>query len=115
MAEYFGMTALCGLAVTLFLGGWQAPLPFRTFIPSYLWFRLKLFGMILVLIWIRGTLFRLRIDQLMRLSWKFLVPLALVNLLNAAIWSLTADISGLTQLGRWGVSIAVIVTTFVVA
>ena len=113
MAEYFGMTALCGLGVTLFLGGWQAPSPFLTFVPSYLWFGLKLFLMMLLLIWIRGTLLRLRIDQLTRLSWKLLVPLALVNLVNAAVWSLTADIGGIAQLARWGLSLAVIVTTFV--
>ena len=113
MAEYFGMTALCGLGVTLFLGGWQAPLPFLTFVPSYLWFGLKLFLMVLSLIWIRGTLLRLRIDQLTRLSWKLLVPLALVNLVNAAAWSLSADLTGAAQLARWGLSLAVIVGTFV--
>ncbi|WP_221031857.1 complex I subunit 1/NuoH family protein [Actomonas aquatica] len=114
MAEYFGMTALCGFGVTLFLGGWQAPLPFLTFIPSYAWFGLKLFLMVLSLIWIRGTLLRLRIDQLTRLSWKLLVPLALVNLLNAAVWSLTADVSLVGQILRWTISLAVVVTTFVV-
>ena len=113
MAEYFGMTALCGLGVTLFLGGWQAPLPFLTFVPSYLWFGLKLFLMVLSIIWIRGSLLRLRIDQLTRLSWKLLVPLAIVNLVNAAVWSLTADLDGIAQLARWGISLAVIVTTFV--
>ncbi len=114
MAEYFGMTALCGLGVTLFLGGWQAPLPFLTWVPSYVWFGLKLFLMVLSLIWIRGTLLRLRIDQLTRLSWKLLVPLALVNLINAAAWSLTADLSGPAQIARWLLSAAVVVVTFVV-
>lgn len=114
MAEYFGMTALCGLGVTLFLGGWQAPFAFLEFIPSYMWFGLKLFTMILGLIWIRGTLLRLRIDQLTRLSWKFLVPLALINLANAACWSLTAHLPPLLQVARWVVSIAVAVIPFVV-
>ncbi len=114
MAEYFGMTALCSLGVTLFLGGWQAPLPFLTFIPSYAWFGLKLFFMVLSLIWIRGTLLRLRIDQLTRLSWKLLVPLALVNLVNAAVWSLTADVAFAGQLLRWPLSLAVVVVTFIV-
>lgn len=113
MAEYFGMTALCGLGVTLFLGGWQAPFAFLEFIPSYAWFGLKLFSLILVLIWIRGTLLRLRIDQLTRLSWKFLVPLALINLGNAAFWSLTANLPPLLQIARWVVSIALVIIPFV--
>lgn len=113
MAEYFGMMALCGLGVTLFLGGWQAPCAFLEFVPSYVWFGLKLFALVLVLIWIRGTLLRLRIDQLTRLSWKFLVPLALVNLGNAMAWSLTAGVSPAAQILRWAASIAVVVATFV--
>jgi len=113
MAEYFGMTALCGLGVTLFLGGWQAPCEFLQWIPSYVWFGAKLFLLVLVLIWIRGTLLRLRIDQLTRLSWKFLVPLALVNLANAAFWSVTAGLPPLWQLPRWAVSLALVAFTFV--
>ena len=77
MAEYFGMMALSGMAVTLFLGGWRAPLPFLDVIPSYVWFGFKLLALLLGFIWIRATLPRLRIDQLTRLAWKFLVPLAL--------------------------------------
>lgn len=113
MAEYFGMTALCGFGVTLFLGGWQAPMEFLQFIPSYVWFGVKLIALVLVLIWIRGTLLRLRIDQLTRLSWKFLVPLALINLGNAAFWSLSAGWPGAWQLVRWAVSIALIAVPFV--
>ncbi|MFA6959684.1 MAG: complex I subunit 1 family protein [Opitutaceae bacterium] len=113
MAEYFGLTALSGLGVTLFLGGWQAPCAFLEFIPSYLWFMLKLIGMIVFFIWVRGTLLRLRIDQLTRLSWQFLVPLALINVGNAAFWSLTSGWSGPLQLVRWGVSLAVIVIPFI--
>jgi NADH-quinone oxidoreductase subunit H len=114
MAEYFGLTALSGLGVTLFLGGWQAPCAFLEFIPSYLWFMGKLVGMIMFFIWVRGTLLRLRIDQLTRLSWKFLVPLALINLGNAAFWMLSAHWAGPLQLVRWAVSLAVIVIPFVV-
>jgi NADH-quinone oxidoreductase subunit H len=113
MAEYFGLTALCGLGVTLFLGGWQAPCAFLEFIPSYVWFGVKLFALIAVLIWIRGTLLRLRIDQLTRLAWKFLVPLALINLVNAAIWSSTAGSPPLQQGARWVVSTALVVFPFI--
>lgn len=113
MAEYFGLTALSGLGVTIFLGGWQAPFGFLEFIPSYLWFMMKLAGMIVFFIWIRGTLLRLRIDQLTRLSWKFLVPLALLNLANAAFWALTPGWSGPLALARWAISIAIVVIPFV--
>src|SRR3954470_7025587 len=75
MAEYFGMTALSGMAVTLFLGGWQAPLPLLEIVPSYAWFALKLLLLLFVFIWVRATLPRLRMDQLTRFAWKFLVPL----------------------------------------
>ena len=112
MAEYFGLTALSGLGVTLFLGGWQAPFAFLEFIPSWLWFMTKLAGMIVFFIWIRGTLLRLRIDQLTRLAWKFLVPLALVNLLNAAIWVLLANRSPALDVGRWVISAALVVIPF---
>ena len=113
MSEYFGLTALSGLGVTLYLGGWQAPSEFLQFIPSYGWFMLKLVGMLVFFIWIRGTLLRLRIDQLTRLAWQFLVPLALLNLGNAAFWSLTAGWTGPLQLVRWAVSIAIIVIPFI--
>lgn len=112
MAEYFGLFALSGLGITVFLGGWQAPFPFLEFIPSYLWFMGKLVGMIVFFIWIRGTLLRLRIDQLTRLSWQFLVPLALLNLANAAFWSLTAGWSPALQVVRWIVSAAIVIVPF---
>ncbi len=113
MGEYFGLTALSGLGVTLFLGGWQAPCAFLEFIPSWLWFMGKLAGLIVFFIWIRGTLLRLRIDQLTRLSWKFLVPLALLNLGNAAFWALTAGWTGPLALARWAISAAIIVVPFI--
>ena len=112
MAEYFGMCALSGMAVTLFLGGWQAPCAFLEWIPSYAWFFAKLLVLLLGFIWIRATLPRLRMDQLTRLAWKFLVPLALLNLGNAAFWSLTAGWSGPLQLVRWAVALAVVIGPF---
>jgi NADH-quinone oxidoreductase subunit H len=114
MAEYFGMCALSGMAVTLFLGGWQAPCAWLEFIPSYAWFSGKLLALLLGFIWIRATLPRLRMDQLTRLAWKFLVPLALINLGTAAFWSLSAGWTGPLQLVRWAVALALVVTPFVV-
>ena len=114
MAEYFGMCALSGMGVTLFLGGWQAPLPFLEFIPSYAWFALKLLTVLLAFIWIRATFPRLRIDQLTRFAWKFLVPLALLNLGVAAFWSLTAGWTGVWQVARWAIGLTLVVGPFVV-
>ena len=114
MAEYFGMCALSGMAVTLFLGGWQAPCAWLEFIPSYAWFAGKLLALLLGFIWIRATLPRLRMDQLTRLAWKFLVPLALINLGTAAFWSLTSDWTGALQLIRWAVAVLLVVGPFLV-
>ena len=114
MAEYFGMCALSAMSVTLFLGGWQAPCAFLEWIPSYIWFGLKLLSLLLGFIWIRSTLPRLRIDQLTRFAWKFLVPLALINLGNAAFWSLTASWHGPLQIVRWIVGLTVVIGPFVV-
>src|SRR5437879_6237391 len=86
LGEYIGMFAVSGLAITLFLGGWHAPLESLEWVPSYLWFFLKLFGLIALFIWVRGTLPRLRIDQLMNFAWKFMLPMALINILAAGIW-----------------------------
>jgi NADH-quinone oxidoreductase subunit H len=113
MSEYFGMIALSGMAITLFLGGWQAPCEVLQVIPSYVWFGGKLLVLLLGFIWIRATFPRLRMDQLTRLAWKFLVPLCLINLGTAAFWSLTAGWSGPLQLVRWAVTILLVVGPFV--
>jgi NADH-quinone oxidoreductase subunit H len=86
LGEYLGMFAISGLGITLFLGGWAAPLSFLTWVPSYLWFFAKLVAMIVVFIWIRGTLPRLRMDQLMNFAWRFMLPMALLNLVTAGTW-----------------------------
>jgi NADH-quinone oxidoreductase subunit H len=89
LGEYFGLFAMCGLGITLFLGGWTAPFVFLDFIPSYFWFFGKLFALIGFFIWTRGTIPRLRADQLMNLAWKFLLPMTLINLGAAAVWFFT--------------------------
>src|ERR1700716_378303 len=86
MAEYFGMFAISGLAVTLFLGGWQAPFGWLQFIPSYVWFFAKLSILLFVYIWIRGTLPRTRVDQVMNFAWKFMLPMAFTCVVAAAVW-----------------------------
>jgi NADH-quinone oxidoreductase subunit H len=86
LGEYIGMFAVSGMAITLFLGGWHAPLPFLEWIPSYVWFFGKLFALICVFIWVRGTVPRLRMDQLMNFGWKFMLPMALINISVAGAW-----------------------------
>ena len=113
MAEYFGMCALSGMGVTLFLGGWQAPFALLEFIPSYVWFAIKLLALLFGFIWIRATFPRLRIDQLTRFAWKFLVPLGLINIGTAAFWSLSTNWTGALQIVRWVVAIILVVGPFV--
>ena len=86
LGEYLGMFATSGLAITLFLGGWAAPFSFLNVVPSWIWFFAKLLVMIAFFIWIRGTLPRLRMDQLMGLAWKFMLPMTLVNVVDAGLW-----------------------------
>jgi NADH-quinone oxidoreductase subunit H len=86
LGEYLGMFATSGMAITLFLGGWSAPFSFLTLVPSYLWFFAKLLALIGGFIWIRGTLPRLRMDQLMNFAWKGMLPMALCNLVVAGAW-----------------------------
>jgi NADH-quinone oxidoreductase subunit H len=108
LGEYIGMFAISGLAITLFLGGWSAPVSFLSWIPSYLWFFAKLFALIAMFIWIRSTLPRLRMDQLMNFAWKFMLPMALLNLVNVAVWSFLP--SGLS---RWLVCAVLIVVPYI--
>ena len=80
MAEYLNMVIVAGLAATLFLGGYSGP-----WLPGPLWVAIKVIGLVLVFIWFRATLPRLRYDRLMKLGWKVLLPLATLNLLVTAI------------------------------
>jgi NADH-quinone oxidoreductase subunit H len=76
VAEYTNMFIVSAVAATLFLGGWQGPL-----LPAVIWFLLKTYGLIIILMWMRWTLPRIRMDQMMSFAWKALTPLALLNLL----------------------------------
>lgn len=86
MAEYVGMFAICGLLVALFLGGWQAPLPVLGFVPSWAWFFAKVCFVAFTMIWVRATMPRMRIDQLMAFAWKFLLPMSFAAFIAAACW-----------------------------
>jgi len=86
LGEYLAMFSVSGLGATLFLGGWSAPFSFLAFIPSWFWFFSKVMLSIFVFIWVRGTLPRLRQDQLMNFAWKFALPFTLLDLLVTALW-----------------------------
>jgi len=75
LGEYVTMVTLGALVAVFFLGGWRGP-----WLPPLVWFFLKVAGVVLVMIWTRAALPRLRYDQLMHYCWKFLIPLALVNI-----------------------------------
>ncbi len=85
LSEYVYMYAIAGLTTVLFLGGWHAPFPFLDFIPGIIWFVLKFCLVIFTLYWLRATMPRIRIDQLMSLGWKVLLPLSLVNVFITAV------------------------------
>jgi NADH-quinone oxidoreductase subunit H len=81
VGEYINIIVLGGLAATFFLGGWRGP-----WLPPVIWFSTKVLAFALFVIWTRGTLPRLRYDQLMHLGWKVLTPLALANILATGWW-----------------------------
>jgi NADH-quinone oxidoreductase subunit H len=100
LGEYLGMFAVAGLGITLFLGGWTAPFSWLAWIPSWAWFMAKLVAMIALFIWIRGTVPRLRADQLMNFAWKFMLPMALLNIMVAGVWHFTGR-EGWNVVIRW--------------
>lgn len=108
LGEYLGLFAMSGLGITLFLGGWRAPLEALEFVPSWCWFFLKLFAFIILFIWVRGTVPRLRADQLMGLAWKFMLPLALLNLFVAGVWRFLQP-----GAGRWLLCAAMLAVPYV--
>ncbi len=85
LAEYAHLFAVSGIVVTLFLGGWTGPvLPFIPVqLTSFIYFLIKMYAVIFFAMWLRATVPRVRIDQLLNLGWKIMVPLALLNLLVA--------------------------------
>jgi NADH-quinone oxidoreductase subunit H len=81
VGEYINIIVLGGLAATFFLGGWHGPV-----LPPLVWFWGKVLAFGFLFIWVRGTLPRLRYDQLMHFGWKVLTPLALLNILVTGWW-----------------------------
>jgi NADH-quinone oxidoreductase subunit H len=89
LANYMTNLAICAIAAAVFLGGGAGPfsnVPILGTALSVGYFLAKTLALFFVMVWIRGTIPRLRVDQLMGFAWKFLLPLALVNILSAALW-----------------------------
>jgi NADH-quinone oxidoreductase subunit H len=91
MGEYLGLFAISGLFITLFLGGWSAPVAGLEWVPTWIWFFAKLVMVIMTMLWIRGTFMRVRMDQLMRFCWLFLIPLSLLTIPAAAVWKYSGE------------------------
>jgi NADH-quinone oxidoreductase subunit H len=98
LMEYAEALTISAIITTLFLGGWKGPL-----LPPFIWFIIKVVAVFSAIVWVRATIPRFRIDQVMAFAWKFLLPLALINLLitslQVVLWpeasSLTIIISSL--------------------
>jgi NADH-quinone oxidoreductase subunit H len=79
LGEYIATLAVAAIVATVFLAGWKGP-----GLPVWIWFLIKVFAVFTLILWMRGTLLRIRIDQIMALSWKFLVPVSLINIFVTA-------------------------------
>ena len=88
IAEYANMFAVSAIAVTLFLGGWQGVLPGYDFLGGLPGLVLKTLFLVFVMMWMRWTLPRLRVDQLMNLCWKYFIPISFFNVLGVGVWAL---------------------------
>jgi NADH-quinone oxidoreductase subunit H len=97
MAEYANMINVGCVATLLFLGGWTSPFANFAFMPtihnnlvnallSIFWFVIKVFFFLCLYVWVRGTLPRFRYDQLMNFGWRFLMPLAILNIIGTSLW-----------------------------
>ncbi|HEY9137588.1 MAG TPA: complex I subunit 1 family protein, partial [Terriglobus sp.] len=95
MAEYANMITVGCVATLLFLGGWTSPWgnllgPVENSLVNALlsvfWFVLKVFCFLFLYVWVRGTLPRFRYDQLMNFGWRYLMPLAILNIIGTSLW-----------------------------
>ena len=87
-------TPLKLIAVMVFLGGWWAPIPFLDFLPPALTFVIKGVLMVFLNMWVRWTLPRVRVDQLMHLCWKVMIPVTLICVIGSGIWMMVSGQAG---------------------
>ncbi len=90
LSEYANMFVVCGVTTTAFLGGWLSPISGVMDSPTWglFWFMSKIGVLIFIMMWFRWTFPRLRVDQLMNVSWKYLLPIALFNIFGVGLWIL---------------------------
>ena len=85
MAEYINMIVISAIVTTLFLGGWHGPFDYLSPLVQIFWFGLKTVILLYIFVWIRSSIPRVRYDKWMKFGWKFMFPLALVNLVVTAV------------------------------
>jgi NADH-quinone oxidoreductase subunit H len=115
-AEYFAGFAIAAIAVTLFLGGWTL-WGLEEWVPGWMIFLAKLYGFFFLFIWMRGTLPRLRVDQLMAFAWKFMLELLFIHIflvgLEILIWQETGAPAALVlpifAVVNWALAIALLI------
>ena len=99
IAEYANMFAVSAIAVTLFLGGYEGVLPGYDFLGGLPGFVLKTLGLVFLMMWLRWTLPRLRVDQLMNLCWKYFIPISFFNIFGTGIWGLIFETDDVWSIG----------------
>ncbi len=99
IAEYANMFAVSAIGVTLFLGGYEGILPGYDFLGGLPGFVLKSLGLVFVMMWLRWTLPRLRVDQLMNLCWKYFIPISFFNILGTGVWGLIFEHDDVWSIG----------------
>jgi NADH-quinone oxidoreductase subunit H len=109
VAEFAAPFGVSAIMVTLFFKGWEGPV-----LPSHLWFFIKVSMLWFVLLWVRATLPRLRVDQIMGLAWKFLLPLGILNIFVTAVEVLVWENPSTAQLWtmagiNWGIAIGCLI------
>ncbi len=85
LAEYANVFVVSGICVALFMGGWSSPIPGVALLPGAVWFVGKVFVLVFMMMWLRWTIPRVRVDQLMAICWKYLLPIAFVNILGTGV------------------------------
>ncbi len=110
IAEYANMFAVSAIAATLFLGGWQGILPGFYILGGFPGLVIKTLFLVFVMMWIRWTLPRLRVDQLMNLCWKYFIPISFFNILGVGIWGLIFQRDSLLSIG---ISLVIIFLGFI--
>ncbi len=114
LAEFAAVLVTSAIGATLFLQGWRWAV-----LPSYLWFLIKVFGLAFIFVWIRATIPRLRVDQIMGYAWKYLFPLSLLTVLVTAVevYLLRDPLTGALSAAdlwtmvpiNWGITLAALV------